>query len=89
MSTFGDKVKVRGSVEGVCIAEAGLFEEGRKEENIPVVTTPQFRRFEFEVSSRTSKEPEIRAYNTEGRRDVYPVSDRESDRDDYDRRYDR
>lgn len=90
---FGDKYKVRGSVEGVCVAEAGLFEDGRKVQDIPIVTKRSFQRFEFEFKTRLSKDPEIRVYNTAGDRDIAPVSpegdrrDRDDDRDDRDGGY--
>lgn len=63
---FGDKYKIRGEIEGVCLAEAGYFERGRKRENISLVTTRDFRRFEFEVTVHASQSPEIRAYNVNG-----------------------
>lgn len=70
---FGDKVKVRGTIEGVCLAEAGLFEDGRKVDSIPISTSEQFRRFEFEVKTKLDNDPEIRAYTTSGDRDIEPI----------------
>ena len=70
---FGDKVKVRGSVEGVCLAEAGLFEDGRKVESIPINTSDQFSRYEFEVKTELGNDPEIRVYTTTGDRDVETI----------------
>ena len=68
---FDDKYKVRGTVEGVCLVEAGLFQHGRKVAEIPVTTSRDFRRFEFEVKASVSDDPEIRVYNINGERDVY------------------
>jgi hypothetical protein len=89
---FKSYYKVRGTVEGKCITEAGYFEDGRRETIIPTVVTPDFRRFEFEVKIRADRDPEIRAYNTQGERDVYEIedSDRRDDWDDdrYDHRDD-
>ncbi|MBX7145552.1 MAG: hypothetical protein K1X79_13965 [Oligoflexia bacterium] len=86
---FGDKYKVRGVIEGVCLVEAGYYEDGRREDEIAVVTTPEFRRFEFEVRVRADQErqPEIRAYNIQGDRDVYEVGTDEFDSDERDDGY--
>ena len=66
---FGDRVRVEGSVEGVCLVEAGLFESGRKEQSIRIVTSPMFRRYDFSVRTRIAHRPEIRVYNVVGDRD--------------------
>lgn len=71
---FGDKYKVRGEVEGVCLGEAGYFEYGRKRQNIPVATTRNFRRFEFEVTVKSSERPEIRVYNVNGDMDYVSIA---------------
>jgi hypothetical protein len=70
---FGDKAKVRGTVEGVCIQEAGLFQNGRLVQRIPVRTSSHFDRFEFEVKADMGEHPEVRAYNTEGDREIVDV----------------
>jgi hypothetical protein len=72
-NVFADKVKVRGAVEGVCITEAGLFEEGRLVRSIPTAIGPRFQRFEFEVTTHLGYSPEVRAYNTAGDRDIAGV----------------
>jgi hypothetical protein len=72
-NVFGDKVKVRGVIEGVCITEAGLFEEGRLVNRIPTAIGPRFQRFEFEVTTHLGYAPEVRAYNTAGDRDIAGV----------------
>lgn len=86
---FGDKYKVRGVVEGVCLVEAGYYEEGHREQNIQIVTTPEFRRFDFEVRVRADqeREPELRVYNIQGERDVYQVGTDEFDSDERDDGY--
>lgn len=68
---FGSKYRVRGSIEGTCISEAAYFESGRSVEPIQIITTPEFRRFEFEVTINGDdrRSPEIRAYATNGERD--------------------
>ncbi len=84
---FGDKYRVRGSVEGVCLVEAGYFESGRKKEEIPVAPGPSFHRFEFEVEVRGDRDPEIRVYNVNGDSAFARVEDELDDsqrgRDDY------
>lgn len=70
---FGDKYKVRGSVEGVCLIEAGYFEYGNKRDNIPVSTSRNFKRFEFEIAVRASEKPEIRVYNINGDMDFIEI----------------
>ena len=87
---FGDKYRVSGSVEGLCLVEAGYFERGRKQEDIRVAPVKSFRRFEFEVEARADREPEIRVYNVNGDRDIVSIEDEingDSGRgyDDYDR----
>lgn len=73
---FGDKYRVRGTIEGTCISEAGYFEDGRLVEKIPVNTTPEFKRYEFEVNIRgdSSRDPEIRAYSANGEREEVELS---------------
>ena len=66
-----------GEVEGVCLQEAGYFEYGRKRGNIPVSTSANFRRFQFEVTAKPSERPEIRVYNVNGDVDyqsIFPES---------------
>jgi hypothetical protein len=92
-NVFGSKYKVFGSVEGMCLVEAGYFEGGRKVSNIPVAPTRDFRRFEFEVTIRGDEFPELRAYTINGDREVRQLdrSDLEGDYRDRreDDRYDR
>ena len=70
---FGDKVKIKGTVEGTCLSEAGLFENGRKVESIAIPTRDRFGRYDFEVKAHMNERPEIRAYNTMGERDILEV----------------
>lgn len=70
---FGDKIKVRGRVEGKCLTEAGLYEEGRLVQLIPISTTDSYHRFEFEVNTRRDRYPELRAYNSEGEAEVIAI----------------
>jgi hypothetical protein len=70
--------QVSGTIEGVCLIEAGYFEDGRKISDIPVVTLRDFRRFEFSTKVNLSKGGEIRAYNVNGLRESQPVLAAES-----------
>jgi hypothetical protein len=72
-NVFGNGVKVSGSVEGICLSEAGLFENGRRVQSIPVNTESRFGRYEFEVKTSTDKRPEIRVYSTNGARYTMPI----------------
>lgn len=67
---FSSKVKVSGYIEGVCIEEAGLFEDGYKTSNFQIPTTNQFGRYEFQIVTDKDRVPEIRAYNILGDKDV-------------------
>jgi hypothetical protein len=62
--------RVEGVIEGVCLSEAGYFEKTRKKQDISVVTSPDFRRFEFSIKVRVNEDPEVRAYNIFGARDI-------------------
>ncbi|MCO6431361.1 MAG: hypothetical protein J5J00_10910 [Deltaproteobacteria bacterium] len=85
--------KIFGAVEGSCLSETGLYEDGRKVEDIPVSTDPTFHRFEFEVEADADSEYEVRAYNIFGERDIVAFGNearaRFSDRYYNDRSYDR
>ena len=69
----GSKLKVRGYVEGICLAEAGGYENGRRVASIPLTKTASFKRFEFAVTVDGRSNPEIRGYNINGERDIYEV----------------
>ncbi len=58
--------KVRGSVEGVCLQEAGAWKDGRRSQLIRVATMRRFQRFPFEVRAKVGEELELRATNTAG-----------------------
>ena len=72
-TVFGYQVKIKGSIEGVCLTEAGLFENGEKTKNISVASSRNFKRFDFEVLANKNSKAEIRAYNTAGEKDVYVI----------------
>jgi len=74
-SRFFDRSTVKGTVEGICLQEAGYFERGQKVEAISVQTTRQFKRFNFSTRFRRDREPEIRVYNTAGENDIISLSE--------------
>lgn len=88
-NVFGSKYKVFGSVEGMCLVEAGYFEGGRKVSDIKVAPTRDFRRFDFEVTIRGDEFPELRAYTINGDREVRPLDRRDLEGDYRERREDR
>ena len=79
---FQSKFRAFGSIEGICLVEAALFEDGRKIRDIRIRTIPEFRRYEFDVQFDRGDEPEIRVYNINGDRDVFDLyeGEREDDR---------
>jgi hypothetical protein len=77
---FGSQSTVEGTIEGICLVEAGLFERGRKQHSIPVTPQIRFRRFKFIVPANLREYPEIRAYNYLGDYDYFPI---QKDSDEY------
>lgn len=72
---FDSKQLVRGSVEGECLVEAGLYEDGIKVVDIPVDTTPRYGSFAFSLEARSDRDSEIRVYNAGGQREVFDFAD--------------
>ena len=72
-SVSNEYYRVRGSFEGKCLTEGGYFENDRKATSVQVRTTTNFDRFEFDLRVRADMNPELRVYNINGERAVYPV----------------
>ena len=72
---FGNKERIYGSVEGICLIEAGYFEYGKKVSEIPISTQKGFSRYEFNFQIRPDHNPEIRVYNIHGGRAIQALSD--------------
>lgn len=70
-----DKYTVWGSIEGVCIVEAGYYEYGELKRNVSFRTSPGFGRYEFKFLIRKGKNPQIRVYNMRGDRNVHDIFD--------------
>jgi hypothetical protein len=74
-NNWNDRIKVQGTVEGQCLTEAGYYEDGRKIQSIPLVTSRDFQRFDFDIKARGGRDPEIRVYNVHGDRDIHYVDE--------------
>ncbi len=71
--SFEGNYRVKGTVEGICIIEAGVFKEGRKVRAIGVSAQPNFYRYPFSVLIKKDENPQIRVYNINGESDIAPV----------------
>lgn len=70
---FSGKYKLRGSIRGNCIEEAGYYENGRLKEKIQVPLSDRFQRQEFSLSVRSGRDGEVRAFNTRGDEDSVEI----------------
>ena len=70
---FSGRVRVQGTVEGVCLSDAGIFDGGRKVETISVRAQRRLQRYDFDVQVNAARSAELRAYNTAGDSDVVEV----------------
>jgi len=87
---FGDKLKVAGTIEGICLVEAGAVQEGRRVRSIPIQTQRDFRRYDFEVVVEQGEYPEIRVWAINGERAIRPINGRGGEPGRYDpEEYDR
>jgi hypothetical protein len=68
-------VHVKGVIEGVCLSEAGLYENGQQRKRISVSTLPTFKRFSFDLTAAPGTQREIRAYNTQGGYSAFALPD--------------
>ncbi len=65
--------RVSGTIEGSCLNEVGYFQRGHLARAIPIRVTRDFTRTDFRVEVDLSDFPEIRAYNSAGDSDIYPI----------------
>ena len=72
---FSGKYRIRGSIEGSCVEEAGYFEEGRLKERFQIPLSDRFQRQEFNIKVRSGRNGEIRVYSSDGRDDRVYVDD--------------
>lgn len=72
-SIFRSRLKVFGSVEGVCLTNAGVFQNNSPKSVINVVTRDRFDRFNFKVIVDGDEEPQVRVYNVQGNYDIVPI----------------
>ncbi len=67
---------IAGSVEGICLVEAGYFENGGLREKVKINPTRAFRRMNFSFRGRPDQRPEVRVYNVLGDSDSLPADGR-------------
>lgn len=72
-SIFGNRLKVFGSVEGVCLSNAGVFQNNSPKSVINIVTRDRFDRFNFKVIVNGDEDPQVRVYNVQGNYDIVPI----------------
>ena len=59
-------IRVEGAIEGRCIKEAGIYQNGRQKFRIPVKQSPELQHFTFNTKVTALDAPEIRAYTMFG-----------------------
>jgi hypothetical protein len=59
----GGKYRVEGVIDGVCIREAGLYENGERIFKFPLTLSPFYKRYDFSFEVVSDKAPEVRAFD--------------------------
>ncbi len=72
-SLFSGKYKVEGSIRGVCIAEAGYFENGRLRESVEIPLSDLFSRREFKFKVQSGRRGEIRVTTIDGQENFIDI----------------
>lgn len=72
---FSGKYKVEGTVLGVCVVEAGYYENGRLKEKIDIPLNDVFSRGSFELRVRSGQNGKIRVFTTDGQEDTAVIDD--------------
>lgn len=62
-SMKGGKYHISGIVDGACLKEAGLYQNGERVFKFPLKTTPTYTSFEFELDVLMDDDPEIRVFD--------------------------
>ena len=62
------RYRIKGSYEGACLGEVGVFEDGKRIQKLRTITQREFKRYDFSTSANIYKTPEIRAYTVHGDR---------------------
>ena len=63
---FSGKYRIKGSIAGSCIEEAGYYENGSLKQKFEIPYSARFQRREFEVQVRSGRQGEFRVYTTNG-----------------------
>ena len=63
---FSGKYRIKGSIAGSCIEEAGYYENGSLKQSFQIPYSARFQRQEFEVQVRSGRQGEFRVYTTNG-----------------------
>lgn len=66
--------RVRGVVEGVCLADAGVYVDGKKRDDIRTSQARRFNRFTFESRLKSGDNAEVRATNSAGETVRLPIA---------------
>ena len=77
---FSGKLRVQGSIVGMCVEEAGYFEKGRLKERFEFPYTSRFKRREFSIQARTGRQGKIRVLTSDGKEEVVEIDDLARDR---------
>jgi hypothetical protein len=72
---FSNKKRIKGSIFGACVEEAGYFENGRLKQEFPFPLSDRYQRRDFEVQARTGRNAEIRVFTVDGREDSIDIDD--------------
>ncbi len=72
---FSNKKRIKGSIFGACVEEAGYFENGRLKQEFPFPLSDRYQRRDFEVQARTGRNAEIRVFTIDGREDSVDIDD--------------
>lgn len=62
--------KVGGTIEGICIVEAGYYEDGERVFELPVSVSRQYRSYSFAFDFHAEKSPQIRVIGVNGVRTI-------------------
>ena len=64
----GGKYIVEGIIDGVCLKEAGLYQNGERVIVFNLTTTRIYKRYPFKIEVHVDDKPEIRAFDINWRR---------------------
>ena len=68
-----DTYKIKGSIQGLCLADAVYFEYDRPIKKIPVVLRAKHAIFDFDLLIKANRQPSLRIYNIFGYLDTLQI----------------